>query len=337
MTTTLDPFAEPFGTIFSDHMTVATYENGSYSYSGQTQPLQPFSMHPGSHVLHYASTCFEGLKAHRQADGSVAIFRLDDHVARMQESIAKFHVETPDATLLKQLILDAATANAGDTPPNPGSLYIRPAFIGTLENIGAAASPTTSGLLYVVNSPVGDYFKGGIRPLSLLIETQQPRTTPQFGAVKSGANYAMALGPTLKAKADHGVDQVLFAAGDDVTETGAANFFLIDDTTVITRELDDSFLHGITRQSAVTLAKELGYDVQERKLPVDELISWQGEAFLSGTAAVLAPVGSIVLEGQKITFGDGQNGPNTLRLREALTNIQVGKAADTHSWMTKIR
>ena len=171
------------------------------------------------------------------------------------------------------------------------------------------------------------------------METKTPRTTPQFGMVKSGANYVMALGPTLDAKRDHGADQVLFATGDDITETGASNFFLVDDDALVTRALDESFLHGVTRDSIIKLAADLGYSIDERLLTVSELRDWAargGEVFLSGTAAVVAPVGTVVVSDASVTVGNGQPGPNTLKLRDALTTLQVGDAADPHGWLTKV-
>jgi branched-chain amino acid aminotransferase len=157
--------------------------------------------------------------------------------------------------------------------------------------------------------------------------------------VKSGANYAMALGPTLDAKRDHGADQVLFATGDDITETGASNFFLCDDDKVVTRALDESFLHGVTRDSIIELAADLGYQIDERQLTVSDLRDWAaagGEIFLSGTAAVVAPVGTVIVVDSAMTVGDGQPGPNTLKLRDALTSLQVGDAPDTHGWLTAV-
>ncbi len=333
-----DPFNAPFGTLFGDHMAVATYVDGVYDYPGAAVPLENFSLHPATHALHYASECFEGLKAHRQPDGSVAIFRLDDSVARMIRSIEKLRMTPPSAEMLRQLIIDATTANASFTPDAPGSLYIRPTFIGTAPNIGAAATPSTEAMLYCINSPVGDYFAGGVRPLTIFIETDMPRTTPQFGSVKSGANYVMALGPTLDAKRDHVADQVLFASGDDVTETGAANFFLCDDERLITRNLDDSFLHGITRSSILQIARDMDMEIEERSIPVAELRAWaeHGEMFLSGTAAVIAPIGTVITQGETITIGDGQPGGTTLKLREALTDIQSGISEDKHGWLTPL-
>jgi len=333
---TADPFSEPFGTLFGDQITVAHGSPTGYTYSGAAQPLADLSLHPGMHALHYGSTCFEGLKAHKQADGSVAIFRLDDHIARFRNSIGLLRLPVPDADLLRTMFMDAAVANVQHTPPQPGSLYLRPTILGADQNIGAAAAPSQTSLLYVLTSPVGDYFAGGIRPLSLLLETETPRTTPQFGSIKSGANYVMALGPTLEAKANHGVDQVLFATGGATTETGAANFFMVDDNRLITRNLDDSFLHGVTRASIIAMAADLGYTIEERSVPASEIMERTAdtEMFLSGTAAVIAPVGSLISEGVTTQVRDGQPGPNTLKLRQALVDVQSGVAADPHGWRT---
>ncbi len=334
-----DPFSEPFGTLFSENFTTAVGVGAEYTYSGSVEPLRDLALSPATHALHYGSTCFEGLKAHRQQDGSVAIFRLDDHVARFRQSIEKLYLGVPDTDLIRKMITDAVASNAADCPDAPGSLYIRPTMIGTEPNIGAAATPSKTTLLYILNSPVGDYFAGGIRPLTLLVEGTTPRTTPQFGMVKSGANYVMALGVTLDAKRDHVADQVLFATNGDITETGASNFFLVNDNQLVTRNLDESFLHGVTRSSIITLAADLGYEVEERALSVDELVAWGadgGEVFLSGTAAVVAPVGTVIVEGDRVQVGDGQPGANTLKLREALTSIQVGAAEDTHGWMASV-
>ena len=335
---TADPFSEPFGTLFGDQITVAHGSPTGYTYSGAAQPIADISLHPGSHALHYGSTCFEGLKAHTQLDGSVAIFRLNDHIARFRISIGLLRLPVPDTDLLRDMFMQAAVANLEHTPPQPGSLYLRPTMLGMDPNIGAAAAPSQTSLLYVLTSPVGDYFAGGIRPLSLLLETKTPRTTPHFGSIKSGANYVMALGPTLDAKAAHGVDQVLFATSGDTTETGAANFFMVDDHRLITRHLDDSFLHGVTRSSIITMATDLGYTIEERSIPASEILERTGdtEMFLSGTAAIIAPIGSLISESGTSKIGDGQPGPNTLKLRQALVDVQSGAAADPHNWRTTV-
>ncbi len=340
MTGKPDPFSVPFGTITCDWMTTARADGGPYVYGGSPEPYGDLTISPAAHVLHYGSAVFDGLKAYRQNDGSLAIFRLDSHVERMAASAALLRLPPVEQDTLRRMIIDAVEANAAEVPDPPGSLYIRPTLIGTDPDIGAAARPTRGALLYVVNSPVGDYFKGGVRPLTLLVETSTPRTVPQFGMIKCGANYAMALGVTLDSMAgNEAIDQILFATGGDITETGASNFFLADDERVVTRSLDESFLHGVTRASVIELAQHLGYEVEERRLDPDELIDWaeRGEAFLSGTAAVLAPVGTILRDDLTLIVGDGQPGPNTMRLRQALVDIQVGAAPDVFGWRTPVR
>jgi len=326
-----------FGTVFCDYFAIARYEDGTWQQPAIT-PVAPISLHPAAHVFHYASTCFEGFKAYRWEDRKARIFRLHDHVARMQKSAASLHMPIPDADLLAGMVLDVVKKNIDEIPQPPSALYLRPTMIGTLENIGAAAAPTTDAILFVLTSPVGDYFEGGARPLKLLVEDQKARTTEQLGSTKTGGNYAAALGPTLDAKEKYGVDQVLFCPDGDVQETGAANFMLLSDDEIITKALDTSFLHGITRDSILRLGEDLGYTVRERNFTVDELLRCAAthEAALSGTAASLAPVGCLVHNGEQISVMDGRPGPNTEKLRAALQDIHSGAAADTHNWLTEV-
>lgn len=326
-----------FGTEFCDHFAITKYENGAWQ-APEIRPLAPLQLHPAAHVLHYASTCFEGFKAYRWEDGKARIYRLHDHVARMQKSAASLCLPIPDAGMLAAMVTDLVARQIDDIPAPPSSLYIRPTLIGTLENIGAAAAPSNEALLYVIVSPVGDYFAGGARPLKLLIEDQRARSTERLGSTKTGGNYAAALGPTLEAKAEFGVDQVLFAPGDDVQETGAANFLLMNDKEIITKPLDSTFLHGMTRASILTLAADLGYKINERTFTVAELLEWikTYEAVLSGTAACLSPVGAMVYKGEEHAVCDGKAGPNAGRLRKALQDIQYGLAPDTHNWLTDV-
>jgi branched-chain amino acid aminotransferase len=164
--------------------------------------------------------------------------------------------------------------------------------------------------------------------LRIVVETVNPRTTPQFGVVKSGANYAMALSPLMAAKREWQADQVLFAPGGLIEETGAANFVLLDEGNVITSALSDAFLHGVTRDSVLQVARSLGWNVEERDVSVDELREWaarpSGEMALSGTAAILGGVGELVIDSEIVTVGTGQAGPATTKLRAMLTEIQQG-------------
>ena len=320
-----------FGTVSAGRMVVARAVDGTYG-PAEVRATGDLTFHPFAHCLHYGSTCFEGLKAHRGVDGVVRVFRADRHVARMRRTAGLVQLPVPPAELLEEMIVAAVEENLGEVPDAPGALYIRPMLLGTDANIGAAASPSTSALLAVVASPVGDYFAGGIRPLTLLVETEVPRTTPQFGEAKAGANYLMALGITRRAREEHGCDQVLFAPGGQVQETGAANFLLFDEERVVTRALDSTFLHGVTRDSVLTLARDRGMQVEERDVSVEELLAWSGEAALAGTAAVLSGVGTLVRDGVRHPVGDGSVGPVTLALRAGLAAIQRGEAEDVHGW-----
>ena len=326
-----------FGTEFCDQFAIVQFEDGAWQ-APALQALEPLQLHPAAHVFHYASTCFEGFKAYRWTDGKARIYRLKDHIARMQKSAASLRLPVPDADMLADMVIGLVRAHVEEIPSPPSSLYLRPTLIGTLANIGAAASPSTEATLFVLASPVGDYFAGGARPLKLLIEDQRSRSTEQLGSTKTGGNYAAALGPTLDAKAQYGVDQVLFCPNGDVQETGAANFLLFNDEEVITKPLDSSFLHGMTRASVLSLAADIGYRINEREFTVDELLAWSTdyEAALSGTAACLTPVGALVYEGKEIPVRDGAAGPNVEKLRSALQAIQYGDAPDTHDWLTEV-
>ena len=276
-----------FGTEFCDSFAIARFVDGAWQEPA-LEALRPLELHPAAHVFHYASTCFEGFKAYRWSDGKARIYRLHDHIARMQNSASSLRLPVPDADMLAQMVRQLVREQVDAIPEPPSSLYLRPTLIGTLPNIGAAASPSTEAMLYVLASPVGDYFASGARPLKLLIEEERSRSTEQLGSTKTGGNYAAALGPTLDAKEKYGVDQVLFCPNDDVQETGAANFLLVNDDELITKPLDTSFLHGMTRASVLTLAADLGYKVNERDFTVSELIEWSKsyEAALSGELTV---------------------------------------------------
>ena len=256
----------------------------------------------------------------------------------MQKSAASLRLPVPDAEQLAQMVIDLVGKVVDEIPEPPASLYLRPTLIGTDENIGAAAGPSTTALLYVIASPVGDYFSGGATTLKLLVDDQHARTTDQLGSTKTGGNYAAALGPTLDAKAKYGVDQVLFCPGGNVQETGAANFLLISDSEIITKPLDSSFLHGITRDSILKLAADHGYTVSERNFTVDELLELitTHEAALSGTAATLSPVGGLVYNDKEYVVRDGGPGENTRKLCAALQDIQKGAAPDKHGWLTTV-
>lgn len=322
-----------FGTVLAPTMAVASFRDGSWG-PYKTGPVAPISLSPAAHVLHYCSSCFEGFKAYRWADGSLHVFRMDRHIERMRQSARALVLPEPDAAQLAAMIRDTIDGNRAVVPEAPGALYLRPILFGTTPNIGAAAAHTAEAELIVLASPVWDYFAGGMRPLKILVDDVRARTGAQTGHVKTGGNYAAALGVTLAARRRYDADQVLFCPGGEVQETGAANFLLLSEGRILTRGLDSTFLHGVTRDSLLTLARDEGYSVEERVFTVGEMLEWvqQGEAALSGTAAVLAGVGVLIYQDREHKVAGGLIGPTTLQLRQRLVAIQRGESADRHGW-----
>jgi branched-chain amino acid aminotransferase len=299
-----------FGTVLASPMAVASYGDGKWS-AHEFRKYGPIEMSPAIHALHYGSACFEGFKAYRWADGSINVFRMDRHIARMQKSAECLEMPKPEPAQLAAMVTGVIDRVRGEVPEAPGALYLRPTLFGTGASIGGATSPATEAMLVVLASPVWDYF----------------------------AKYAAALGPTLAARRNHQADQVLFCPGGSVQETGAANFLLIREGRILTRSLDTQFLHGITRDSLLTIAPQLGFAVEEREFTVDEMIAWakDGEAALCGTAAVLSGVGTLVREGgREVTVGGGEIGPHTKRLRKALVSMQRGEIPTPAGWITRV-
>lgn len=328
-----------FGTVFMPEMAISWFDGNSWS-NAEVVSSDSLQLHPGAHVLHYSSTCFEGLKAFRHEDGSIKIFRMDRNLERFAQSSQLLALPEVDKAATEKMILDIVTRFKSDVPEPPGSMYIRPTHFGTEPAIGKAASPSLTSCQYILLSPVGDYFSGGDTTLRLLLEENGARCAVHMGMIKSGGNYASALRPIMQAKADLNADQVLFCPNGDVQETGAANFLLIDGNEVITKALDESFLHGVTRDSILTIARDLGMKVSERQLTVEELLERAAkpncEAALSGTAAVLTPVGTLIHNGKEYPVGNSGVGATTVKLRQALNDIQWGKAEDKHGWLTSI-
>jgi len=316
-------------------MAVASFQGGRWSAT-DIKPVGPIELSPAAHVLHYASTCFEGFKAFRRADGSIHLFRMDRHIERMRQSARLLVLPEPDPAQLAEMVRAVIVRCRDAVPEAPGALYLRPILFGTTANIGAAATPATDALLLVLASPVWDYFSGGMKPLRILVDDEHTRSAAQMGMVKTGGNYAAAIGPTLAARARYQVDQVLFCPAGEVQETGAANFLLLRAGELLTRSLDTTFLHGVTRDSMLTLARDSGYAVSERVFHVEEMLEWvkTGEAALSGTAAVLAGVGTLIYRGHEYPVGGV--GPLTRALRAQLVAIQQGEAPDRHGWLERV-
>ncbi len=330
--------AGEFGTQFMPQMSVCHYRDGWSTE--EMVPSDSLTLHPGAHVLHYASTCFEGLKAFRQADGRVAIFRMDRNIARFAQSTRLLYLPELDEAQTARMITQSVAYFRDQVPDAPASLYIRPTHIGTEAAIGKAAARSDTSTQYVLLSPVGDYFSGGEANLRLLLDDQGVRCGPDHGMVKGGGNYASALKHIERARAAFNADQVLFCPGGHVQETGAANFMLVDGNEIITKSLDESFLHGVTRESLLELARAKGLDVQERELSIDELLKRAAhpecEAGLTGTAAVVAAVGTLIFDGHEHSVGTGAPGPRIRAMRDELNAIQWGTAPDTRQWLTQV-
>jgi len=333
-----DMTARPaFGTVLASQMAVTSWKDGRWS-PHEFRRYGPIELSPAIHAIHYGSACFEGFKAYRWVDGSVNVFRMDRHIARLQNSADCLRLPRPDTTQLAAMVTGVIDRVRGEVPESPGALYLRPTLFGTGASIGGATLPATEAMLIVLASPVWDYFAGGEKPLRIFVEEKLTRTSTLMGQVKAAGNYAAALGPTLAARDQYQSDQVLFCPGGSVQETGAANFLLIREGKILTRSLDTTFLHGITRDSLLAIAPQLGFAVEERQFAVDEMLAWvkDGEAALCGTAAVLSGVGTLVREGgQAIPVGGGDVGPHTRRLRKALVSMQRGEIPTPAGWITQ--
>jgi branched-chain amino acid aminotransferase len=318
----------PFGSVFGEVMSVVRFADDAWG-EPTVVSINDFALHPGTHALHYGSACFEGLKAHRQADGSVRAFRASAHARRFERSAKRLVLPAPPPQLTLQMIDMCVEANAHLCPAAPGSLYLRPTLLGTDINIGSAAHASHSAIYFVLASPVGEYLPP--RPLTILVERVTPRTTPQFGSVKAGANYAMALPVIEQARHDHEADQVLFAPGGVLEETGAANVMLIDGNRIVTPVLSDAFLHGVTRDSLLQVARSLGWTVEERDITVDGALEFlkspTSALALTGTAAIIGPVGTLVVDGVRhdVAHADGIAAVKAIRAR--LVDMQTGASS----------
>ena len=337
--------ADPaFGRVFTDHMVSARWTREQGWHDAAIVPYGPLQLDPANVVLHYGQEVFEGLKAYRQADGGVAMFRPRRNAERMGRSCRRMAlppVPEDDFVAACELLVrtDAAWVPDGDGT----SLYLRPFVFA--DEVGLGVRPSDSARFLVIASPAGNYFSGPLRPVSLWLSQEYSRAAPGgTGAAKTGGNYAASLLAQQEAIAE-GCDQVVFLDAVEhrwVEELGGMNmFFVLDDGTIVTPELTGTILEGVTRDSILTLAREAGHAVEERRVDVDE---WRKgaadgrvvEVFACGTAAVVTPVGALRWPGGEAVASDGQPGPVTTALRAALLGLQYGRTPDPHGWMHRI-
>lgn len=324
-----------FGSVLFEEMPLIAFENGAWQ-AVRWQAVQSLELSAGAHCLHYGSECFEGLKAFRQQNGRIVLFRPEANIARMQQSARLLALPVPETGAFRAALLELVARAADTIPDAPAALYLRPTLIGSEPIIGKAGKPSDTALFYILASPVGDYFKVGA-PMKLMVETRSMRCAPHMGRVKCGGNYASALPLITRAYEEHGAHQVLFCPNGDVQETGASNFALVNGNEIITKPLTDEFLHGVTRDSVLKIAADLGYQVNERNFSVDELrdaVRQGAEAILTGTAAVISPVTSFVIDGEEIPVQSQERG---MAIRKAITDIQFGLAEDRHGWLVDVK
>lgn len=337
--------AQPgFGTLFTDHMISIDWDEGKGWHDATLGPRQPISLDPAAAVLHYAQEIFEGLKAYRQADGSMALFRPAENARRFNRSAARMAMPAlPEETFI-QAVREVVLADAAWFPPvDGGSLYIRPFMFANEHFLGVR--PARKYKFLVILSPAGNYFKSGSPAVSIWVSSDYSRAAPGgTGAAKCGGNYAASLVPQAEAIAN-GHDQVVFLDAVErkwIEELGGMNlFFVFQDGSMITPPLSGTILPGITRESLITLAREEGMTVREERYSLDQ---WREDAasghlvetFACGTAAVVTPVGKVAGRDGEFTIGSGGPGQLTARLRERLVSIQRGSAEDNHGWVMKL-
>lgn len=292
------------------------------------------NMHISTTCLHYGLQAFEGLKAFRGVDGKVRLFRVDENGKRLQASARKLCLPVPPLDMFIEACYEVVKRNIDYVPPyeSGASLYLRPMLIGTKVGLGVKASP--EAMLIVFCSPVGAYFKGGMKSIKVVVDREQDRAAPRgTGDIKAGGNYASSIFSGQKAH-DLGYSNVMYLDATEhkyIEECGAANFFGIKNGTYITPK-SPSILPSITNKSLRVLAEDMGLKVEERPIPVEELSTFE-EAGACGTAAVISPIGYVfdLDTGMKIEYGE-QVGKICLALYTSLQDIQYGRAEDKFGW-----
>ena len=344
--TRVEAIADPkFGTVFTDHMVVVDYDadKGGW-HQAQVVPRGPIALDPAASVLHYAQEIFEGMKAYRHPDGSVALFRPEENARRFNESARRMAMpELPEALFLEGLRQLLAVDRDWVPGGEGASLYLRPFMFASEAFLGVR--PARQYKFIVIASPAGAYFKSGHNAVKIWVSRDYVRAAPGgTGAAKTGGNYAAGLVPQAEGIAK-GCDQVVFLDAVErrwIEELGGMNlFFVFDDGSVVTPPLG-TILPGITRDSLMTLLRDEGLTVREEPYSIDQ---WRADAasgklvetMACGTAAVVTPVGSVLdpVDGE-FTIGGGGTGQITARMRDILTGIQTGKRPDPHGWVVRL-
>lgn len=327
-----------FGLTPTSHMFVATCDLGGTWSAGEVVPFGNLSLSPAAAVLNYGQGVFEGMKAFRTKDDELLVFRPDENAARCEEGSLRMSMPPVPRDLFQQAVMKTISANADYVPPvGLGSLYLRPLLIGTGAILGLGPAPSYTFLVYC--SPVASYFKGGqLTPIDLTVEETYHRAAPGgSGSTKCIGNYSPVLKVQLEAKRQGFSDVMYLDARENkyIEEVSSCNFFCVKGNTISTPALQGSILPGITRKSICEMAAARGFKVEERNVSIEEVMD-ADECFCTGTAVVVAPVGSITYKGKKAQFCDGKTGPVTQAMYDELTGIQQGRIPDERGWNVKV-
>jgi branched-chain amino acid aminotransferase len=339
--------APGFGQYFTDHMVKIDWTADAGWSEGAVLPYGPLTLDPATSALHYGQLIFEGLKAYRQPDGSIATFRPEANAARLARSAHRLGMAQLPADLFLESVRALVEADQAWVDSRPeSSLYLRPTMIAT--EVGLGVRPSNAYTYLLIASPVGPYFSGGVKPVTVWLSTEYTRAAPGgTGDAKCAGNYAASMIAQAQAQ-QQGCDQVVWLDAVEhryVEEMGGMNLCFVygsgADTRLVTPKLTGTLLPGITRESLLTLAQDLGYRSEEAMITTEE---WQAgnasgeitEVFACGTGAVITPVGHVKSAAAEWSVGDGSPGPVTMRLRKALLDLQTGQAPDPHGWMHRL-
>lgn len=333
-----------FGTIFTDHMFVMNYDEGQGWHDPRIVPYGPIELEPAAMCLHYGQSVFEGMKAYRTADNRILLFRPDKNMARLNVSNERLCIPQIDEEFAKAAIEKLVSVDQDWIPTAEGtSLYIRPFIFGIDPHVGV--HPANHLLFIVICSPVGAYYPEGLNPVKIYVEKNYVRAVKGgMGFTKTAGNYAASLKAQDEAEKQN-YTQVLWLDGVErkyIEEVGTMNVFFKIDDEIVTPALQGSILSGITRMSSIEIMKSWGLNVSERRISIDELAqaAKEGrlkEAFGTGTAAVISPIGELKWGDDIMTINNGKIGPVSQRLYDTLTGIQWGKIKDTMGWTVEVK
>ena len=332
-----------FGKSMTDHMFIVDYDEGQGWHDPRIVPYGPLQIDPAAKVLHYAEEIFEGLKAYRTADGTIQLFRPLDNIARMNKSAERLCLPQIPEELALAGITELVKLERDWVPHEEGtSLYIRPFMIGTDPALGVHSSHHVQYIVIVC--PVGAYYPEGLAPVKIYVESEDVRAVKGgTGMAKTGGNYAASLRAGDRAE-KQGYSQVLWLDGVHrkyIEEVGAMNVMFKVNGKILTPDLNGSVLDGITRRSCIQLLKDWGYEVEERRISAEELFQAAKdgtleEAWGTGTAAVVSPIGELAEGDEKAIINHNEIGPVTQKLYDTLTGIQWGRVPDPHGWIMKL-